>query len=344
MSGPEPPASEGLFEEAAAWFARMRGPQAEASRGAFEAWLSLGALHRSAYNRAAEIFALGKLLCDEAVPPTGRQDRARCPRSLRMAAGAAGLLLFLTCSWLVTRALPGLPETPRPSAQTEARVAGGPTRIAASSGVRSERLADGSLIRLRGSTSIAIELTRAARTLTLERGSARFFVAHEPRPFLVFAGGGYVAARGTVFDVALRSDRRVTVRLLEGIVDVSPPITAGAEPQPRRLHTGESMSFEAAPGPGGPAPPPSRTELGERQQAARRGAPMTFESVSLAELLRLANRGASRPIRIADRATGRLLVSGTFRVDDTSLLAERLAALLDLAADRRSREIVLRRK
>jgi len=344
MSEPEPPASEGLFEEAAAWFARMRGPQAEASRGAFEAWLSLGALHRSAYNRAAEIFALGKLLGDEAVPPTGRQDRARCPRSLRMGAGAAGLLLLLTCSWLVTRALPDPPETPRPSARTEARVAGGLTRIAASGGVRSERLADGSVIRLRGSTSISVELTRAMRTLTLERGSARFFVAHEPRPFLVFAGGGYVAARGTVFDVGLSADRRVTVRLVEGVVDVSPPIAAGATPQPRRLRAGQSMSFEAVPAPGEPVRAAYRAGPLEQSREARSGTALTFESVTLAELVRLANRGSARPIRIADPATGQLLVSGTFRIDDTSLLAERLASLLKLARDPRTHEIVLRRR
>jgi transmembrane sensor len=344
MSEPEPPASEGLFEEAAAWFARMRGPQAESSRGAFEAWLSLGALHRSAYNRAAEIFALGKLLADEGVPLTRPRDDAGYRQGVRMAAGAAAFLLFLTCSWILTRADQHLPENPLPSAPIETGMAGHLTRIAASGVPRSERLADGSVIRLRGSTSISVELTRAMRALTLERGSARFFVAHEPRPFLVFAGGGYVAARGTVFDVGLGADRRVTVRLVEGVVDVSPPIAAGATPQPRRLRAGQSMSFEAVPAPGEPVPPAYRAGPLERSREARSGTALTFESVTLAELVRLANRGSGRPIRIADPATGRLLVSGTFRVDDTSLLAERLASLLGLAADPRTHEIVLRRR
>ena len=55
MSEPDRDRPQGqLFEEAAAWFARMRGPDAEASRDEFEAWLARGALHRSAYNRAAD--------------------------------------------------------------------------------------------------------------------------------------------------------------------------------------------------------------------------------------------------------------------------------------------------
>ena len=70
-----------LFEEAAGWFARMRGPDAEASREEFEAWLARGALHRSAYNRAAEVFAMGKLLEEE-------ETQARHPRR-RLAAAAA---------------------------------------------------------------------------------------------------------------------------------------------------------------------------------------------------------------------------------------------------------------
>ncbi len=45
-----------FYDEAADWFARMRGPDADLHRAAFEAWLERGALHRAAYNRVAEIF------------------------------------------------------------------------------------------------------------------------------------------------------------------------------------------------------------------------------------------------------------------------------------------------
>ena len=60
---------------------------------------------------------------------------------------------------------------------------------------------------------------------------------------------------------------------------------------------------------------------------------MDFNSISLGELVHLANAGSSRPIRIADEATARLRVSGMFRMDDTNLLSQRLAALFHLRVD-----------
>ena len=51
-----------LREEAAAWFARMRGEDAAEHRAGFEDWLARGALHRAAYNRIGEVFAAGKAL------------------------------------------------------------------------------------------------------------------------------------------------------------------------------------------------------------------------------------------------------------------------------------------
>lgn len=342
MSEPGPRRSEGLFEEAAAWFARMRGPEAEASRGEFEAWLSRGALHRLAYNRAAEIFALGKILAGGPASPAGRRQGAALHRTARFA-GTAALLFLLAFSWLFMRADPRLPESPVPAAPTQHMISA--RRIAASDGPRFERLGDGTIVHLQRRTSIAVELTRAARTLTLEHGGARFFVAHEPRPFLVFAGGGYVAARGTVFDVALGAGRRVTVRLVEGIVDVSPPVGAASRiAQPRRLRAGQSMSFDALPATGEPVQPLPRTAPPERAGEALGGSAISFDSVSLAELVRLANRGSARPIRIASPAAGRMLVSGTFRIDDTALLSERLAGLLGLAAEPGADEILLKPK
>src|SRR5690242_17972648 len=54
-----------LRQEAATWFARMRGPDADRYREAFDDWLARGALHRSAYNRIAETFSAGKTLKEE---------------------------------------------------------------------------------------------------------------------------------------------------------------------------------------------------------------------------------------------------------------------------------------
>lgn len=65
MTDPRTPEDEArqdqLLEEASLWFARMRGPEADINRPAFNKWLARGAAHLGAYNRAAEIFSMGSL-------------------------------------------------------------------------------------------------------------------------------------------------------------------------------------------------------------------------------------------------------------------------------------------
>src|SRR5438270_410705 len=89
MSMPEEPAPDDLARDAATWFARMRGPDADARQGEFEAWLAGAPEHRAAYNRASEVFALGKLLADE--PVAAAMPRRRW-RRVPLAAAMACLL------------------------------------------------------------------------------------------------------------------------------------------------------------------------------------------------------------------------------------------------------------
>jgi transmembrane sensor len=162
---------------------------------------------------------------------------------------------------------------------------------------------------------------------------------------VVHAGGGSVTARGTVFDVGLTPDRRVVVRLIEGTVDVRQAAVGAATKQSvRLLHAGQSLSFPAARA--GMAPDAitggsnAGSGAGQAEQPAR-----NFDSIALADIVRLANRGSPRPIRLADPATGRLRVSGTFRIDDSDVLATRIALLFGLVQDRRDPSaIVLRPK
>ena len=193
------------------------------------------------------------------------------------------------------------------------------------------RLADGSGVQLGAGTLLETAFDAGRRTIRLWRGQARFEVAHEGRPFVVLAGGGSVTARGTVFDVAVADGRRIEVRLLEGAVDVALPATASkaGRPEVRRLAAGESLSF---------VPAPAASRAASPAIAAR-----DFEAVPVAVLVAEANRGAARPIRLADTTLADQRVSGRFRVDDTELLAQRLAALFGRTADLSdSREIVLR--
>lgn len=315
-----PPAGppERLEREAALWFARMRGPGAGAARPEFEAWLGQSAAHRSAYNRASEIFAMGKLLAEgEEAPP--RRPR----RSLAMALTASAACVLAGGGWLMLR--PAADAPPKTIAAALERR----TLSTVTGETRMVRLADGSAVQLGAATRLETVFDSRGRTIRLSQGRARFEVAHEGRPFVVLAGGGSVTARGTVFDVAVADGKRIEVCLLEGAVDVALPAAASkaSKPEVRRLAAGESLSFV-------PAIPRATSPA---------MAPRDFEAVPVAALVAEANRSAARPIRLADATLGDRRVSGRFRVDDTELLAQRLAALFGRTVDRSDpHEIVLR--
>ncbi|MFS2108066.1 FecR domain-containing protein [Sphingomonas sp. Sphisp140] len=323
---------EALAREAAHWFARMRSPDAGESRAEFEAWLAEDPEHLVAYNRAAEIFAMGKLLSEpyQSVPLPAPARRRRVPAwaLATVAACVAGI-----GGWTALHRS-GLAPNPTESiaAATDHR------RISTIAGeTRVVRLADGSTVHLGDGTVLDVDIAVRQRNLRLLQGQARFEVAHEPRPFIVQAGGGSVTARGTIFEVALTRAGKVDVRLLQGAVDVAlPRPVSNIQPAIRRLATGEGVSFAAQP----VSPEPTATPAGAAPSPS--AAARDFEATPVAELVALANRGARRPIRLADAALAGQRVSGRFRVDDTELLARRLAALFGRDVDAsHSGEIVL---
>jgi transmembrane sensor len=343
MSDPEtpfPPDGQ-LMREAAAWFARMRGPDADVSRKEFERWLRRGALHRGAYNRAAEIFAMGKLLAEERPAPQARK-RAWPPVALALASAA---LLALALMFLFAARPVPIRDTGEPQAEPAGRLELASASLSVPAGeTRVFTLADGSTVTLLGGGLVNVRLDTGERRLALIQGRARFDVFKEARPFSVDAGGGRVTALGTRFEVAVRADRQVTVRLIEGVVDVSLPakpdrMSSGAV---RRLRAGMEVSFAT------PAGANSSTATAEglgragRQETAASLA-REFEAITVAELIAEANRRSSRPIRLKDPAIGRRQLSGRFRIDNSELLADRLAALLDLRVERGdANELLLR--
>jgi transmembrane sensor len=329
MSDPriEPHERGQLMQEAASWFARMRGPEAEDHRNAFEAWLRRGALHRQAYNRAAEIFAMGKYLREnenvQSDPaPTGRAGH-------RLLVPLAAIPLMAVAGWIMFGDEPS--QRPRSVQIAEESVTPAPpgSRVATDPGEsRSTRLADGSRIELSGGSLVEVRFDDRVRHLVLERGTARFAVAHDERPLIVEAGGGLIRAVGTLFEVAIGVEGEVSVYLIEGAVEVTSPATGGIAGTARRqLSAGEAMTYSARPEGRAPA-------LGGRnspgQPAAASPRALDYDNVTVAELIANANRSNSRPIRLADPMIGSLRVSGRFRIDDTGLLAERLAALFGL--------------
>ncbi|WP_162806473.1 FecR family protein [Sphingosinicella terrae] len=330
---PSDPVEEQLARDAATWFARMRGPDAEAARPGFEAWLSADPAHRSAYARAAEIFAMGKLLSEpDAAPTAAAASRRAARRGPRPVLAAAALLALLAGGWLAVR----LPWWNNLSEPVAGSAEGGAERLAVLTAPDGEprhiRLADGSRLRLSPGSAVAVSLDASQRRLELRRGRALFDVFHERRPFVVEAGGGRIIARGTLFDASLTAGA-VTVRLLEGAVDVvaADVATDRGSSAPKRLSAGQSMRFPPSPA-ASTAPAPAASGVRE------------FDGIRLAELIAEANAAGRGPdLAVADPALAARRISGRFRIDDPERLAERLAILLDLELDRSAANRILLR-
>lgn len=287
------------------WYARMRGPEAANDRLAFEAWYAVPENAR-AYREIEEIWNTAGRSSLRKQPA----DRRTSVRWKPLAAVAAIVLLLLGVS-LLSAGSPVLPE------QAPAHV------LALASGDHERRawgLADGSSVLLDGGGALAVEYSDAERRIRLDRGRARFVVAHDAaRPFVVFAAGTRVVARGTVFDVAA-GDTGAEVTLLEGVVDVS----AANASKPATLNPGERIV--AKDGRAGIRPVPAAT-------ARWTEGLLVTQRLPLGQLVAEANRSPGARIELADPALGALKVSGTMRLGDPRL-ADKLAATLDLAVVR----------
>jgi transmembrane sensor len=338
------PRSGQLRDEAADWFATMRGPDADARRPEFEAWLARGALHRSAYNGIAETFSLGK-----ALKPEGLQ-KGELPKAEGETRKRPGrLVLIVTLSIATLAGALSLIRSQNPEsgvhrlqlAVSEAVSVQLSTRVGE---ISMFSLSDGSRVTLDTDSLLAVAFTKQQRGLRLMRGRGRFIVAHSERPFIVRAGLGSITARGTVFDVAFTTSEDVRVRLLRGAVDVEMPLIS---PDGHRItHTkhmapGEQLAFG--------------TGISQVEAATSGAADITdnwtelvrdFDHIRLADLVLEANRYAMTPISLSASDLGNLRVSGTFRLKDTVKLADNLAAMLDLhvvatAVDRRAKRTPL---
>jgi transmembrane sensor len=325
-----------LKREATDWFIRMRDEGADKLRPEFEAWLARGALHRAAYNRVANLYGAGKNVNWESLPPP-RPVRGAMKLTMLSAAGAMVLVAFLLWRALVGPLIPIGGDGAQPSGEVAAIPS---LQLMSRLGeIRRVSLSDGSQITLDTDSLVTVDFRNDERELRLERGRARFDVAHERRPFVVDAGDTEVIAHGTEFDVALWNDHHVDVALLRGSIDVN---LRPREPGPTKqlvahLRPGDGLHLRDAAGVSGLRP--ERRVIQDWPTGF-----MDFDDEPLADLVDIANRYTPTKIRFGDPSTGRLRVSGTFRIDDGARLARSLADLFDLSISSQPGAIVLSAK
>ncbi len=184
-------------EEAAGWFARMRGAAPDhPDRGRFESWLAADPAHAAAYSAVTRLWGVfDSTAATQALAGAAerrrdlRQGRRRLLKQgllgLLLAGGAGGLLYRRwqdEALWQLT------PETGTGRTQ-------------------SLSLPDGSTVTEGAASAVSIIFSRAERHVRLAKGEASFAVTRNPdRPFVVEAGPARITVLGTRFAVARFSD------------------------------------------------------------------------------------------------------------------------------------------
>ena len=205
------------------------------------------------------------------------------------------------------------------------------------------RLDDGSSVSLDAASRMLVSFTDERRSVTLERGRAKFDVAKDPlRPFTVTAGSQSVVAVGTSFSVELLKDQ-LRVLLFEGQVAVVPRAAAAGAIKAGRpvTHTkqllpGQELVADLSSGAAEVLPVETERSL------AWEGGRVDFIDMPLADAVERINRYAASPIVIGDAAAGRHLVNGVFDAGDTDSFVKGVTSLYPLAAHEEGGQITIK--
>jgi transmembrane sensor len=207
---------DAMREAAAAWLAKINGPAGDACREDFEDWYNADPRHAEAFEAILETWEQSRLaaftpLATSRQALRRREDKGRSgwPKVLLAAAASIGL----TVAVLVGYAIHHRDASERRASEL--------VEVASRVGeIRTLTLPDGSHVTLDTASAIRLAFAGDERRIVLERGRARFEVAHDPsRLFVVQAGNRLVIAHGTIFDVDL-NEQHIAVTLLRGSVEV----------------------------------------------------------------------------------------------------------------------------
>lgn len=286
-----------LFDQASAWFFRLRAPDATAAdRADFQAWLAAGPDRARAW---AEVEALmADLRRPAAQARAALVTKGRYPVASRR--GRLGGMVAAACCLMIVLAL-GAAFGPQPVWLDRLRA----DHVTGVGERQAVVLPDGSRIELNTDTALSVAITETGRRITLWRGEAWFDVVPDTgRPFVVTAGQDAVSVLGTAFAVARRGlDLRVDVA--RGLVEV-----AAGRPLPARLRLGAGQGVELTAG----GPGPVHAVDGATVFAWRRGQ-LVFLDQPLSQVVAELNRYRPGRIIVLDRALADRRVTGVFELD-----------------------------
>lgn len=301
------PDTEAIERQASEWIARLKADDVSADdRARFEAWRTAHAAHERAYKELSETWetfvAAGPLV--RAVSFAQSMNEAVVIRATRRrwiyAATAAAILLAMVGA-IGYRSV----EPPRP-ASTFSTAVGEHAKIS---------LPDGSTLELNSGSLARVNYSSFGRVIRLERGEGFFEVAHDTnRPFWVLAGGSWVRAVGTAFNVSL-TRMAVEVTVSEGTVRVGSTQVSGIPEDNTRgedaiavLNAGEQIELNR----GLAAMRKLSAEQLQHSLTWREGT-VYFEARPLADVIAELARYTTLEVIVNDESLAKMPVGGTFR-------------------------------
>lgn len=197
--------------------------------------------------------------------------------------------------------------------------------------VSSQKLSDGSTLDLSATTKVAVSYNARKRRIRLFNGEAQFSVAKDSsRPFVVESRQASMRALGTIFNVDQRYGF-TELTVLEGEVIVNPlkqtkrrfVVGAGERLRITEYSTGSIKTFDL------------------NNYKSWIDGYTQVENQRLSELLIEFNRFTDTPLTIKDNDTGKLLVSGSFDLNNIDTNIQILAKLHNLKVQQQESHIVL---
>ena len=320
----------GLRAEAAAWIAKLHGPERSAElEEDFQSWLKADPENARAFEQVTDVWEsiasvnvgglprlAGRDAFDERSGRARTKDERSRPARTKWAIAACAVVAAGIGSFALLHG----------------------ERYSTDIGEqRTVSLADGSRIFLNSSTRVDVEYGKSRRLIELESGEAYFEVAKEgARPFVVRAGERQITALGTAF-VVRRDLHQVVVTLVEGKVTVAP--FARAQPSSTEAMLAPGQRLTVADG----SPAKIDVPRPETTAAWRRGE-VILDEMLLKDAAREMNRYDRTRLLIEDEGIGDLTVSGIYRSGNNRDFAKAVAAMYPVEVREESGEIRLSRK